>query len=311
MSQKMTNNNSTEKRIEKHLPVLENDITAIDLLAEHTNFSRQKLKQIMHKGAVWLSQIDTQHNTTIRKGATKRLRRASKKLKTGQSLHLYYDDDILSDSDLKAILIADESDYSVWFKPAGMLSQGSKYGDHCTLYRWAETHLKPQRNAFIVHRLDKATSGIQLIAHSKHAASALALLFSERKTNKFYKALVHGTLTEMSANSKTQQKPLLIETPLDGKQASTIILSSQVKQNETFTNSIASLLDLQILTGRKHQIRQHLAGINHPIIGDRLYGSGVKDNCDLCLTAYKLSFVSPFDNQKKHYELSDEAHLNP
>ena len=260
-------------------------MTAIDLLAENTDFSRQKIKQVMQKGAVWLT----------RGNATKRIRRASKKLKSGQILHLYYDAGILAQTDLEPELIADENTYSVWFKPAGMLSQGSKYGDHCAIHRWVETHLQPQRNAFIVHRLDKATSGLILIAHSKKAAVDLSRLFSERKINKYYKALVHGIL-----QSDTQM-PLTINEPLENKQAVTRILASQEGLDKC-----CSLLDIQILTGRKHQIRQHLSNIGHPVVGDRLYGNGIEDNRNLCLTAYKISFLSPFDNQQKHYELGNE-----
>lgn len=277
----LVNKGSNVQNIEKHLNVTKNELTATDLLAEHTDFSRQKIKQVMQKGAVWLTQGKS----------TRRIRRASKKLKIGQSIHLYYNADILALSDFEPELIADEKEYSVWFKPPGMLSQGSKYGDHCAIHRWAETHLSPQRNAFIVHRLDKATSGLILIAHTKKAAVVLARLFSQHTIDKYYKALIHGAVTA----------PMTIDTPLEHKQAITKILACKKSPNEN-----SSLLDIQILTGRKHQIRQHLATIGHPVLGDRLYGHGVNDNRDLCLTAYKISFLSPFDNQNKHYELGCE-----
>lgn len=272
------------EKFELHLSISNNEMTAIDYLAKKTNFSRNKIKQIMQKGAVWLTQNKS----------TRRIRRAGNKLRAGQVLHLYYDSHILARSDFDAKLIADEKDYSVWFKPAGMLSQGSKFGDHCAIYRWAETHLQPQRNAFLVHRLDKATSGLILLAHSKKAARILSQQFSERRINKYYKAVVHGI----------PQIPQSIDEPLAGKPAITKIIAMQTSNTGRY-----SLLDIQILTGRKHQIRQHLAMIGHPIVGDRLYG----DNCDdqvqqpnLCLTAYKTTFISPFDQQKKHYELGDE-----
>ena len=245
----------------------------------------------MQKGAVWLTQGKS----------TQRIRRASKKLSIGQILHLYYDAHILSQTDFDTQLIADEGDYSVWFKPSGMLSQGSKYGDHSAIYRWAETHLLPQRNAFLVHRLDKATSGLILIAHSKKAATALSKLFSERSIDKYYKALVYGI----------PSAPQILDTPLENKRAVTKIISGKkiIEKNiynDKSTNKQNSLLDIQILTGKKHQIRQHLAQIGHPIIGDRLYGNGKNDNIDLCLTAYKMAFISPFDEQQKHYELGIE-----
>jgi len=273
----------TEK-FELHLNISGNDLTAIDYLTEKTNFSRNNIKQIMHKGAVWLTQNQS----------TRRIRRASNKLKAGEILHLYYDAHILSQSHFDAKLIADEKDYSVWYKPSGMMSQGSKYGDHCAIYRWAETHLQPQRNAFLVHRLDKATSGLILIAHSKNAARQLSQLFSEHQIHKYYKAMVHGIA----------QAPQTIDKPLADKQAITKILALQENFHDRY-----SLLDIQILTGRKHQIRQHLATIGHPIVGDRLYGDRANEaeqQYDLGLTAYKITFLSPFDHQKKHYELGNE-----
>ncbi|MCU7834832.1 MAG: RNA pseudouridine synthase [gamma proteobacterium symbiont of Taylorina sp.] len=307
-----------KKQFELHLNVMQNDISAISLLAEHCHFSRQKIKQIMQNGSVWLT-----HNNT-----TKRIRRVKKKLRQGQILHCYYDEGIFNQIPIEAELIADKDDYSLWFKPAGMLSQGSKYGDHCTLYRWVESHLKPQRNAFIVHRLDKATSGLMLIAHSKNAAAALSRLFAEGAIKKYYKAIIHGHFPDEKV------LPFILDEPLDKKQAQTKILHSQVLDQShrpinlpadvlqtfspankaagkfMFDNSImnqqidsASLVDIRLLSGRKHQIRQHLSHIGHPVVGDRLYGTGKADGYDLCLTAYKISFLSPFDKQNQYYEL--------
>lgn len=273
--------NITTEKFEKHLSITNDNMTAIDILAEETPFSRQKIKQIMHKGAVWLTQGQS----------TRRLRRAKKILQPGQILHLYYDAHILQQTDFAAQLISDEGDYSVWFKPSGMLSQGSKYGDHSAIYRWAETHIQPQRNAFLVHRLDKATSGLIIIAHSKTAAALLSKMFSERCVDKFYKAITEGI----------PQLPLMINEPLENKKAITQVLSAR-----QIGNNSHSLLDIQILTGRKHQIRQHLSHIGYPIVGDRLYGKATSDSIDLCLTAYKIHFISPFDQQEKHYELSSE-----
>ena len=272
------------ERFEKHLRVTEQSVTVLELLAANTSFSKQKLKQILKKGAVWLT-----HGRN-----TRRIRRASRTVSPGEILHLYYDQHILDQNNFSARLICDEIDYSVWFKPSGMLSQGSKYGDHSTIYRWAEMHIKPQRNAFPVHRLDRATSGLIIIAHSKRAAVALSQLFSDRKINKYYKALVRGR----------PEVPQTIEFPVDGKPAITRLLNVQKDTNECY-----SLLDIQILTGRKHQIRQHLAEIGHPIVGDRLYGNKDSDDnntCDLGLTAYKMTFVSPFDQRQKQYELGSE-----
>ena len=119
-------------------------MSAVDLLAGATGFSRQRIKQIMQKGAVWVTLASGGENNA------QRLRRAKKVLHPGDTLHLYYDEKILSEEPPTPELIADEGTYSVWYKPYGLRSQGSKWSDHCTIARWAETHLEPQRPAFVV-----------------------------------------------------------------------------------------------------------------------------------------------------------------
>ena len=86
-------------------------------------------------------------------------------------LHLYHDPRVLSIEPAEARMIADEGAFSIWYKPFGMLSQGSKWADHCTISRWVETHLRPQRPAFVVHRLDRAATGLMIIAHAKGVAA--------------------------------------------------------------------------------------------------------------------------------------------
>jgi tRNA pseudouridine32 synthase / 23S rRNA pseudouridine746 synthase len=146
-----------QSRQECHVDITEAGQTALDWLAAATGLSRQHIKQTMDRGAVWIT-----HGKH-----TQRLRRAKRQLPAGDTLHLYYDAAVLAQQPPEPGLVADESDYSVWHKPCGMLSQGSKWGDHCTINRWVEKHLAPQRPAFIVHRLDRAATGLMLIAHSR------------------------------------------------------------------------------------------------------------------------------------------------
>ena len=169
----------------------------------------------------------------------------------------------------------------MWNKPYGLRSQGSKWGDHCTVVRWAERNLQPERPAFTVHRLDRAASGLILIAHSKRAASALSELFRSRKVEKRYRVLVHG-------NFDAAAVPRRIDQPLDGKRA-----VSELSLLEVSANGKHSLLEVRIETGRKHQIRRHLADLGHPVVGDRLYGTGEEDGVDLQLTAFLLAFRCP------------------
>lgn len=268
---------------EKHITITEPQTLAIDILASATGLSKQVLKQAMQKGAVWLS-------TGAR---TQRIRRAKRLLQSGDILHLYYNPTILSQQPPKAELICDEGPYSVWNKPSGMWSQGSKWSDHCTISRWAEQHLMPQRPAFIVHRLDRAAQGLLLLAHQKTAAQKFSQLFHDRQIDKRYHIWVHGCFPAEA----TAEQPILVDTAIDGRSArSTFSLLAYNKENNR------SLLAVSIETGRKHQIRRHSASLGFPVVGDRLYGKQM-DTEDLQLTAVSMRFQCPFTQTMKYYSL--------
>ena len=174
-----------------HLTVTDASVSAVELLAAESGLSKQQIKQIMHKGAVWRS----------RGKQAQRIRRAKSKLNVGDELSLYLDAKVLAEVPAEPQLLADEGAYSVWYKPYGMRSQGSKWGDHCALYRWVELNLQPQRPAFLVHRLDRAATGLILIAHEKKAAAALVRVGSlamncNRTTQVDYACTYSATGTE-------------------------------------------------------------------------------------------------------------------
>jgi len=281
------------KQIDKPLQmeidgVVQNE-TAIDCLTRNCpQISRQQLKRAMQFGAVWLAR-DTQVN---------RIRRSKKTLQTGDILHLYYNPSILNTPVQAATLVADEGSYSVWDKPGGMFSQGTRWGDHSSIARWVELNDTANRPAFLVHRLDRATRGLIIIAHTKKMAARLAHLFEKREIEKHYRAWVAGHFCLKSSPEK-------IDLPLDGKNALTYILSSQFDQA-----SKRSLLRIKIETGRKHQIRQHLAALGFPVIGERLYAPEAAEASDkmlpdLQLVACYMAFTSPLDGARKVYELTD------
>jgi len=253
-------------------------------LLNETNLSSTEIKQAINKGCLWL-----QRGKNI-----KRIRRLKTVLQTGQQLHFYYNPQVLQQKPKQAELIEDNGAYSIWHKPAGMLCQGSKWGDHTTLYRYAEQHLKPQRNGIIVHRLDRMTSGIMILAHQRKVAAAFTKLFENREIEKCYRAMVHGNYHQAS-NSIT------IDKKLNNKSA-----VSHIQQVEYSPEHNKSIVDIRIDTGRKHQIRQHLAMAGYPVVGDRLYGldsSEEEVTPDLQLTSYKLSFKCPVTNKIKQFEL--------
>lgn len=258
------------------IPVNADGVNAVDLLSDASGLSKQLIKQAMGKGAVWLE----------RKGPAKRLRRAKKALHKGDQLYFYHDPTVLAVEIETPQLIADEGEYSVWYKPHGVLSQGSKWGDHCTLYRWSETHLQPQRPAMLVHRLDRAATGLMLLGHSKKATALLAGMFENRQLTKVYRVKVHGDLS-------TLNQPITIDRSLEQKSS-----VSHVRCLES--DGQCSLLEVTIETGRKHQIRKHLSGLGAPVVGDRLYGKK-DDEEDLQLTAYRLAFECPLSGASRSY----------
>ncbi len=266
---------------EFHVSVETAGVFPVDLLHDASAVSRQRIKSAMNKGAVWLT----------RGRKTQRLRRAKRALRNGDQLHMYYDERVLAMIPPEPELIADVKGYSVWNKPCGLLSQGSKWGDHCTVVRWAETQLQPNRPAFVVHRLDRAANGLILVAHSKKVAAALSSLFQQRKVTKHYRALVAGEFS-------SHPEPVRIEQPIDGRHAISVVSFVDYSATENH-----SLVDVRIETGRKHQIRRHLAAAGHPIIGDRLYGSGGEGGPDLQLTAYLLAFHCPVNDRPVEYRL--------
>jgi len=269
---------------EAHVVIESPSDSPIDMLGQATGLSKQRIKLAMTQGAVWMT----------RGRNTRRLRRAKRALRVGDEVHLYYDAAILAEVPPEPTLVADVGAYSVWCKPRGLRSQGSKWGDHCTVVRWAERHLRPERSAFTVHRLDRAANGLILVAHSKSMAAALSGLFRKREVEKRYRAVVAGDFSK-------QPDPLRVEFLVDEKDA-----VSHFSMVEVSDDRSRSLVDVHIETGRKHQIRRHLAESDYPIIGDRLYGSGVADGVDLQLTAYLLAFHCPVADRRVEYLLEDE-----
>ena len=271
-------------KFEQHLEINTSGKTSVDVLEQSTELTRYAIKQAMTKGAVWLT----------RNKSTQRVRRADKSLKPGDELHLYFDQNILEAKPQSATLLADEGTYSIWYKPYGMLCQGSKWGDHCTINRWAEKHLEPQRPAFIVHRLDRAATGLIIIAHQKKSAAYFSNLFQNRTIEKKYQAIVEGNVGgELELNADIENKPAF----------------SHVKPVDYNPATQQSLVEVTIGTGRKHQIRRHLSGAGFPIVGDRFYGQGHESPSDLCLASCYLSFISPVDDKEKSYTLPEHLKL--
>lgn len=282
---------------ELHFTVQQNEKTLLEALVEHlpneVHLSNQQLKRFCQQGSAWISEPT---NQAYSQGKKVRARRAKKVLRKDTEVSFYFNETVLNAEIPPPVLIEDCGDFSVWYKPKGVLSQGSKWGDHTTLNRWIETHCSfatppEKRPCWIVHRLDKATDGVMLIAHNKKSAQRLAHRFENRKIGKIYQAWVKGVFGEPERT---------FDQAVDGKPA-----LSFARQLVYDADNQCSLLEVKIATGRKHQIRIHLSEAGFPIIGDRLYGEAQTDDPDLQLSAVEITFLSPQGNIEQRFELPE------
>ena len=145
-----------------------------------------------------------------------------------------------------------------------------------------------------MHRLDRAATGLILIAHGKKVAARLSALFASRQIEKCYRVIVHGRFPD------EQQT---IKSATNGKPA-----TSHIRLLEYDQTARRSLLEVKIETGRKHQIRHHLSEAGFPIVGDRLYGDTDKEagHEDLQLTAFTLAFHCPVTGEPLTFRLADD-----
>ena len=177
-------------------------------------------------------------------------------------------------------------------KPYNLLTIGTDKERDNTLYRKVSDYVKKQHKSnkiFVVHRLDKDTSGIVLFAKSQEIKNLLQLTWDN--TERKYVALVEGSLKkgETIKSYLAETKTLYTYSttnPRLGKLAIT-------KYEPIICSKEYSLLKIHILTGRKNQIRVHMHDINHPIVGDKKYDSKKNPIRRMCLHATFLKFKHP------------------
>lgn len=255
-----------------------------EFLAGQCRLSKGKIKDAMQKGAVWSGKSH---------GRQRRVRRAKTVLQAGDVISFYYDEELLARIPPTPWCLADHKGYSVWYKPAGLLAQGTNYGDHCSLGRQAQRLSGRGREVYVVHRLDREASGLMVLAHTREAAAGLSALFQRREVDKGYRVEVLGDpLLKVASN--------IIDLPLDGKPTITLFaVESHYPHNNT------SIVRVSIKTGRLHQIRRHFAMIGCPVIGDPVYGKGNKNSSGMRLTAISLRFCCPITGRDVEFFLDE------
>ena len=180
-------------------------------------------------------------------------------------------------------------------KPENILSIATTKEKENTLYRKVSDYVKKQNKnnkVFIVHRLDKETSGIVLFAKDLKTKYKLQETWSS--TVRKYYAIVEGNIVNRGIikNYLAETKYLKTYITNDKNKGKIAITKYEPIQN----NKDYTLLNIEILTGRKNQIRVHMSSIKHPIIGDKKYG--YSKNNRMYLQAYYLEFNHPVDNKR-------------
>jgi len=189
-------------------------------------------------------------------------------------------------------------------KPAGLLTMASETEKIRTAYYQVNEFLKlrspdTRERIFIVHRLDRDTSG--LIVFAKHAAEKRILQDNWKEAEKRYYAVVEGAPGKKAGEIKSnlsETKSLKVYSNPHSEEAKPAITKYRtIGQSRDY-----ALLDILLETGRKNQIRVHLADIGHPVAGDKKYGARTDPLRRLGLHAYRLSFKHPVTGRFLHFE---------
>ena len=257
------------------------------LLSEQSGLTRSRVATLMEEGRVTVD------------GAV--VTKAGLKAKAGQSVTLTIPAPkpaLPEAQDIPLTILHEDADLAVVVKPCGMVVHPAAGNEDGTLVNALLHHLDSlggiggELRPGIVHRLDKDTSGLLLVAKNDAAQLALSEQLSARSMEKHYRALVEGNLREDAgrieaaiARSKKDRKKMAVDE--EGREAITewTVLSR---------GRGVTLLDVHILTGRTHQIRVHTRHIGHPVCGDPIYGSSRGAKVPrLMLHAYSLTFTHP------------------
>ncbi len=275
-------------------------------LSEHIDdWSRSRLKKLIDDGDVTVD--DTQVKSSYKLRAADQI-----------SAELTIDDsDDFEPEDIPLEIVFEDEYLAVINKPAGMIvhpGAGTSGGTlaNALAYKFRAMGDDIPTRVGIVHRLDKDTSGLIVAAKNEITHEKLSSQFRDRRVKKSYVALTHGFVRKLTGKidapiARDRKNRVKMAVDKNGRNAVSIY---KVRQRfERYT-----LLDVQIKTGRTHQIRVHLAHLKHPIVGDETYNEGrdgtindaqirkaVKELGRFFLHAEKLSFIHPVTKEKLEF----------
>lgn len=197
-------------------------------------------------------------------------------------------------------ILHEDLDVIVGNKAPGALTVAAKWNAEDTIHSALNQYVRkgnPRSNkvVFVVHRLDQATSGVLIFAKTEEVQSFLKENW--KSTVKNYFAIVHGKMDKKSGTIQSyleEDENYVVHSSMDSDKGKLAITEYQVlKETDQF-----SLLKINLLTGKKNQIRVHLAGEGHPIVGDNKYGKSTTRFKDLCLHSAVIEFTHPHSKKR-------------
>lgn len=261
------------------------------LFAAMPHRSRNSVKSILRRGQVKVDDyIVTQFNYPLHPGQTVRI------LKNKAAIR--------KDALIGLTILHEDKDLIVVQKDAGLLSVASDREKELTAHRQLMDYVRDdhlRNRIYVVHRLDKDTSGVMMFAKSEHVKMSLQRSWREMVKERTYMALVEGEVEKASDKivswlRETKTKVVYSSfTKDDGLHAVTHY--KKIQSNKDY-----SLLEVELETGRKNQIRVHMKDIGHPVVGDKKYGSAKNVIGRLGLHAKVLSFIHPTTKKKMRFE---------
>jgi len=259
------------------------------LLSSLTGKSRDNIKSLLRNRQVLVDgEPVTQFNHELKPGDTVVISAARH---TGglmaRNMRLVYEDEHL--------IVID--------KNAGLLSMASDNEKYLTAYNILSTYVKsqkPSNRIFIVHRLDRDTSGLMMFARSEKVQSLLQRDWKHNVTARTYTALVEGEVTEPEGIVKSyiyESKALVMHSTPDPKRGELAITRFRLlKSGKEY-----SLLEITLETGKKNQIRLHMQETGHSIAGDKKYGASTSPIGRLGLHASLLAFIHPVTGREMRF----------